>query len=179
MRSLVLAAAATFISSAYATPWGLGGLWGGKYDPTQCLCEDSATYLVNGFASLISAYNNATANAILANNLVDYSDSILSLQGLPLGGPAFPSKAAFEAGQGAQPAVPFNVIAIESFNCDTIAFRWNVTLPPNPVKGITILKASNSQGQKNTWQISTIFTEFNSIAWLQDIGGSVTFPSHA
>ena len=178
MRSFAIAAAATLIASAQAAPWGMGGLWGGHHDPTKCLSQDSAQYLVDGFGKLISAYTTADAEKMLANDLVDYSDSILALQSLPLGGPVFPSKAAFEAGQGSQPAIPFELLALEAFTCDTIAFRWETTLKAGAVKGITILKAENSQGQANTWQISKIFTEFNSITWLEGIGGSITPPSH-
>ncbi|EXJ73130.1 uncharacterized protein Z519_03557 [Cladophialophora bantiana CBS 173.52] len=178
MRSFTIAAAAALISSAYASPWAMGGLWGGKSDPTKCLNQATAQYLVDGFGKLISAYTDADAQKLLADNLVDYSDSINSLIGQPVGGPTFPSKAAFMAGQGSQPPVPFQLLALEAFNCDTISFRWLAGLQPQPVKGITVLKASNSQGQKDTWQISTIYTEFNSIAWLEDIGGNVTYPSH-
>ncbi|OAP58114.1 hypothetical protein AYL99_07204 [Fonsecaea erecta] len=178
MRSFTIAAAAALISSAYASPWTMGGLWGGKFDPAKCLTQPSVDTLVTGFGQLISNYTDALAETILADNLTDFSDSINSLIGQPVGGATFPSKAAFEAGQGSQPPVPFQLIAIEAYNCDTISLRWIAGLQPQPVKGITVLKASNSQGQKDTWQISTIYTEFNSIAWLEDIGGNVTYPSH-
>lgn len=175
MRSFVtLAAAATLFSSAYAAPWGFWG-WA---NPGKCLTPDSAQYLVNGFGKLISAYTDADANRLLADDLTDYSDSINSLIGAPVGSVTFPSKAAFMAGQGQQPPVPFQLLALEAFNCDTISLRWLGGLQPEPVKGITVLKASNAQGQKDTWQIKTIFTEFNSISWLKDIGGTVTLPSH-
>lgn len=180
MRSFAAIAAATLISSAYAAPWGSGGLWGGKHDPTKCLTSDSATYLANSFKDLIVAYSQAEADKVLADDLVDYSNSILSLQGLPTtGAPVFPSKAAFEQGQGAQPSVPLNIISIDAFNCENVTFRWNAAFPaPNSVNGITHLQASNTQGQQDTWQIKTIFTEFDSITWLKAIGGSVNFPSH-
>jgi len=179
MRSLitVAATAAALMSSASAAPWG--GFWGDwSPNPGTCLNTISVNYLVTGFGGLLSNYTTAAAETLLADDLTDFSDSINSLIGSPVGPATFPSKAAFEAGQGSQPSVPFQVLAIEAVTCDTIAFRWLVGLPPNPVKGITILKAENSQGQANTWQIKTIYTEFNSIAWLQDIGGNVTRPSH-
>ncbi|OAL35651.1 hypothetical protein AYO20_05032 [Fonsecaea nubica] len=178
MRSFTIAAAAALVSSAYAAPWTMGGLWGAKFDPTKCLTQGTVESIVDGFGKLISAYTDADAQRLLADDLVDYSDSINSLIGAPVGTATFPSKAAFMAGQGSQPPVPFELLAIEAYNCDTISLRWIGGLQPQPVKGITVLKASNSQGQKDTWQISTIFTEFNSIAWLQDIGGNVTYPSH-
>ncbi|KAK4947026.1 hypothetical protein LTR10_014168 [Elasticomyces elasticus] len=175
MRSFAtVAAAAALVSTAAAAPFGWGD-WAAP-NPATCMSNATVQYLVAGFGSLLSDYNTDVANTILADDLVDWSDSINSLIGAPVGNPTFPTKAAFEAGQGAQPAVPFEVLAIEAYTCDTIAFRWLVPLPPNPIKGITILKTENSAGQADTWQIKTIFTEFNSIAWLEDIGGSVTYP---
>ena len=180
MRSFAIAAAAaSLVSSAYAAPWGAGGLWGGSSNPSQCLTWTSANYLATGFQGLIVSYTTANAEKLLAADLVDYSNSILSLQGLPLGGPAFPNKAAFEQGQGSQPSVPLEILAIDSFNCQNVSFRWSASFGgPNIVNGITHLTGENTQGQADTWQIKTIYTEFDSIAWLKAIGGSVTFPSH-
>lgn len=146
MRSSTIAAAAAVIGSAFAQPWGHGGLWGGKGDSTKCLNYDSAKYLAEGFQGLIVAYTTANAEKLLANDLVDYSNSILSLQGLPLGGPAFPNKAAFEQGQGAQPSVPLVIQAIDAFNCQNVTLRWNANFggPNKTVNGITHLTASNS-----------------------------------
>jgi len=178
MRSFItIATTAALVSSAAAAPWGPGGGWWGKPNPGKCLTQESAQYLVDGFEGLISAYTDANADKLLSDDFSDYSDSINSLAGIPVGQVTFPNKAAFKAGQGAQPPVPISTLAIESVTCDTIALRWLVPLQPEPVKGITILKASNAQGQKDTWQIKTIFTEFNSISWLKDIGGKVTLPT--
>jgi len=179
MRSSTIAAAAALVSSAYAVPWGSGGLWGGgKGDPTKCLNWDTANYLATSFQSLIVAYSSTVADKVLADDLLDYSNSILSLQGLPLtGAPAFPSKAAFEQGQGSQPSVPLVILAIDAFNCQNVTFRWNANFGgANSVNGMTHLTASNSQGQKDTWQISVIYTEFDSLAWWKAIGGTVTPP---
>lgn len=43
--------------------------------PTICLTNTTANYLVNGFASLLTAYNNDTANALLSSDFTDTSDS--------------------------------------------------------------------------------------------------------
>lgn len=175
MRSFITVAA--LVSTAAAAPWG--GFWGDwSFNPGKCLTPASTQYLVNGFGGLLSNYTTANAEKLLSDDFTDFSDSINSLIGAPLGNATFPNKAAFEAGQGAQPAVPFQVLAIDAVTCDTIALRWLIPLPPNPIKGITILKAENSQGDADSWQIKTIFTEFNSIAWLTDIGGNVTLPQH-
>ena len=143
----------------------------------SCLCLEVATEIVNDFLSLISAYNNDTANALLADSFVDTSDSINYLAGIPLGGPTFPSKAIFELGQGSQPPVPISLLNIDAVTCDgVIAFRW-VGYPATAqleVKGINILYTVNG-GDKNSvgpggWQISQVFSEFNSAAWITDLG---------
>jgi hypothetical protein len=89
----------------------------------------------------------------------------------PLGSTTFPSKAAFIAGQGSQPPIGFNVLAIEAATCDTIAFRWTAVLGTGltPIKGINILKASNKGGKKDTFQIKTVYSEFNSGLWKQEL----------
>ncbi|EXJ95063.1 hypothetical protein A1O1_00181 [Capronia coronata CBS 617.96] len=179
MRSFITiaAVAASLVASAHAAPWGNGWLFG-NLNPTKCLNKQTAQYLVDGFGGLISAYTMENAEKFLADDLTDISDSINSLSGIPIGNVTFPSKQAFEAGQGSQPPVPFQLLAIEAVTCDTIALRWLAGLQPEPVKGITILKAENPRAQKDTWQIKTIFTEFNSASWVKDIGGNVTLPSY-
>ncbi|KAL2395257.1 hypothetical protein ABEF93_002811 [Exophiala dermatitidis] len=177
MKSFTTLIAIALVSSAHAAPWGhLGDFWG-IFNPTKCLNQQTAQYLVDGFGGLISNYTTANAEKYLGDNFTDVSDSINSLSGQPVGSVTFPSKQAFEAGQGSQPNVPFQLLAIDAVTCDTIALRWVVGLQPEPAKGITILKAENPKQQKDTWQIKTIYTEFNSIAWLKDIGGNVTLPS--
>lgn len=146
-------------------------LWG--YDP--CLTAGSASCLVDGFASLLTAYTNATANSLLANSFTDTSDSINFLGGYPLGSTTFPSKTAFELGQGSQPAIGFKVLNIDAVTCNVIAFRWEAILgTSSPVKGIDILYAANNGGN---WQITSVFSEFNSATWVQEIGGTCTTPS--
>lgn len=51
----------------------------------SCLTNATASNLVNGFASLLTAYTNATANALLASDFTDTSDSINFLAGNALG----------------------------------------------------------------------------------------------
>lgn len=143
----------------------------------NCLPAGVAQQLVNGFLSLISAFNSDTANAILADNFMDTSDSINYLAGIPLGSPTFPSKAAFEQGQGSQPAVPISLLKIDAVTCDgVIAFRW-VAFPATgklEVKGINILYTVHSGGKDSRgsggWQISQVLSEFNSAAWIVDLG---------
>ena len=75
------------------------------------------------------------------------------------------------AGQGTQQPIGFNVLAIEAVTCDTIAFRWTAVLGQGatPIKGINILKTSNKGGKKNTVQIKSVYSEFNSGLWKQEL----------
>jgi len=142
----------------------------------QCLSAGDAAYLVSGFASLLTDFQASVANAILADDFTDTSDSINFLAGIPLGSVTFPSKAAFIAGQGAQPPIGFDVLNIDAVTCNVIAFRWVASVGSQqfPVKGINILYASKSS---SGWQIDTVYSEFNSGAWVNDIGGTCTPPA--
>lgn len=80
-----------------------------------CLCDDEANNIANAFGSLVSNYNNATANGLFVDDFVDYSESINSLKNGGCAGPidllseAFTSKSDFETQSAAQPPVPFEV----------------------------------------------------------------------
>ena len=140
-----------------------------------CLDSTSAAYLTNGYGSLLSAYTNATANAILASTFTDTSDSINWLAGIPLGGYTFSSKAAFIAGQGTQPAIGFNVTEI-MFSCTEVAFRWTASVGRKafPAKGINMFTTSNLNNTAAGWQIQNMYSEFNVGAWETDIGRTCT-----
>ncbi|KEF63550.1 uncharacterized protein A1O9_01528 [Exophiala aquamarina CBS 119918] len=140
--------------------------------PDTCLTSTTASDMVNGFASLLTAFDVNVANSLLASDFTDTSDSINFLAGIPLGSTTFPSKEAFIAGQGTQPPIGFTVLNIDAVTCDTIAFRWAATLgPQTPIKGINILNVSNLNGTSTGWQIKSVFSEFNSGTWSQQVGG--------
>jgi hypothetical protein len=145
-------------------------------DPGHCLGPSDATYLVNSFASLLTDFKVSVANETLANDFTDTSDSINWLAGIPLGSTTFPTRAAFIAGQGSEPPIGFDVLSIDAVTCHVIAFRWvaSVASQKFPVKGINILHATRCSGE---WKIDTVFSEFNSAAWVSDIGGTCSVPS--
>lgn len=136
-----------------------------------CLDSTSAAFLTNGYGSLLTAYSNATANAILSTSFTDTSDSINWLAGIPLGGFTFSSLSAFIAGQGTQPPIGFSVTEI-MFSCTEVAFRWVATvgLKKWPVKGINMFTATNLNNTAAGWQIQNMYSEFNVGAWEIDIG---------
>ena len=94
-----------------------------------------------------------------------------------LGSLTFSSKAAFLAGQGAQPNVPFAILNLWN-TCDAVIIRWISRQLPLPVQGISIAEVQpaiagqgggvGSGAQK--WQIKAVLAEFNSGAWLGDLG---------
>ncbi|KAK5071453.1 hypothetical protein LTS08_004804 [Lithohypha guttulata] len=143
----------------------------------SCLTSSDATTLVNGFQSLISNYTLATAEKLLSNDFTDTSDSINILAGYPLGSTTFPSKAAFEAGQGSQPALPMTILSIDSVDCTKVGFRWTITIDPTKpvVKGINSI-ASSYNTTTRAWQIKTVYSEFNSCHWMNLIGGTCKGP---
>jgi len=141
--------------------------------PKPCLNATSAQRLVSGYSGLLTNFTKLNANKFLATNFTDTSDSINFLAGIPLGNVTFPSKAAFIAGQGSEPAIGFKVINIDAVTCDTIAFRWEAILGTKaPVKGINIMVGTHSPA--NGWQIKTNYAEFNSAVWAKEIGGNCT-----
>jgi hypothetical protein len=86
---------------------------------------------------------------------------------IQLGAPTFPGLQAFIAGQGSQPPIPSITTLDIFFSCNKIAWRWLATgigSGQYEVKGIDTFTVT-PQGQ-----ISQIFAEFNSGAWLGDLG---------
>lgn len=61
---------------------------------TPCLHGDDVDTLVAAYTRMLSSWNDTDAK-YLADNFVDYSDSINILAGIPLGSPSFPTKEAF------------------------------------------------------------------------------------
>jgi len=150
----------------------------------QCIPYDVAIEIENQWISTLTAYNSAVAANLLAPELVDYSDSINYIAGIPLGGPTFPSAQAYEAGQGSQPPIGLTVLGTDAITCDgVIALRWVAQVGQNvyPAQGITILnavkKGNDAVVGPTGWQLAQIHTEFNSAAWLVDIGGTCPPPS--
>lgn len=159
-----------------------------------CMRDEQATTVANNFKTLISAYTNETANAVMTTNVVDYSDSVITLMDsacpasppvdskLPftaLGTATFATRAAFEAGQAGQPNITFEMLNVWH-NCDTVTLRWRSSTPnPGPadvaatqeqVTGIIVLETKfNGWEADQPFLIETVFSEFNSGAWLYDL----------
>ena len=77
---------------------------------TPCLHSEDVDTLVDAYVRMLSKWNDADAK-YLADDLVDTSDSINILAGIPLGSATFPTKQAFIDHQHTQvrPSFPFTI----------------------------------------------------------------------
>ncbi|KAK3899273.1 hypothetical protein C8A05DRAFT_18268 [Staphylotrichum tortipilum] len=150
----------------------------GKCNDTRhapCLRPEDVNTLVDAYTRMLSKWNDEDAK-YLADNFIDRSDSINILAGIPLGSPTFPTKEAFIDHEHTQPDnLPLVVTHKSPFSCDEIALIWQATfgVAQKQVRGVTILGATKDKGY---WQIKSIDVEFNSLAYLLDIGGSFKMP---
>ncbi|TKA73889.1 hypothetical protein B0A55_03786 [Friedmanniomyces simplex] len=187
MRNSIIASTALLALGAIAAPNG-GQPWNGwGYNGNgRCMNDAQANIVANNFRDLIAAYTNSLANAVLTPNVQDYSDSVIELidGGCPsgpdaLGSATFNSRANFEAGQGGQPNITFELLNVWH-NCDTVSLRWRSSEPnpgPGPapavqeqVTGIVVLETTfNGWQSAQQFLINTIYSEFNSGAWLYDL----------
>ncbi|KAK5119959.1 hypothetical protein LTR85_007035 [Meristemomyces frigidus] len=184
MRSNIITAVSVLACRAFALP---------QPNNDACMRDAQANTVAKNFEALISAYTNATANAVMTADVVDYSDSVISLMdsacptSAPAGSPlpfvalgtaTFDSRSDFEAGQGGQPNITFELLNVWH-NCDTVTLRWRSSTPnPGPaapatqeqVTGIVVLETKfNGWQSAQPFLIQSIFSEFNSGAWLYDL----------
>ncbi len=173
-----LLAASALFTSTLARPWQSYRDFAPPGTATNCMQDADVNHLVTSFALLVnSTFDPALAADVLNVAFTDYSDSINFLTGQQPGSPTFNSLIQFDAGQGGQPTVPFEILNIEAATCDTVAFRWMAYPGPYSVKGITIFNAVQANGTSNGWQIKTQYAEFNVAAWTNDTpGGACVAP---
>ena len=152
----------------------------------DCMTGAEAQQVADNYAELIRDYSDELAIDALAKDFTDYSESVNSLintcpQGkaakagpVPLLSASFTNRKKFMVGQGQQPAINFKQLNIES-NCNFITIRWETTntapIPtPRPVVGIILLQTEKAPaGNKYPWIINTVYSEFDSAAWLQNL----------
>lgn len=150
----------------------------------QCVSDAEADTIAADYAALIVSYSDALADAVLAVNFTDYSESVNTLinscpQGdaakpLPLLAPTFTSRDQFKIGQGQQPSINFERLNLWH-SCDTVIVRWQTTntapIPePKPVVGLISMEViKNTNGTGKPWLIDTVYSEFDAGAWLQNL----------
>ncbi|KAK5072499.1 hypothetical protein LTR64_005028 [Lithohypha guttulata] len=169
--SLIAAAACTLASSAFAAPaWSA---W-----PSNCLAQGTATDIVNQYVTILNHYDvkaaNATAQTLLADDYIEISDSILSLEGQPLNQTTFAGKQLYINGVlNAPPVEGISTLQVLVAGCDQILWQWVFTGIGSKVAQV---KGFNLFGLNAQNQIKTVHLEFNSIAWGLDTGYQVIFP---
>ncbi|KAI3398118.1 hypothetical protein diail_9871 [Diaporthe ilicicola] len=139
--------------------------------------NDTVAALVNGYAQVVGNYSEALAQSFLYKDFKDTSESINVLAGIPLNATTFPSKQAFMASQATQPKIPVVAAGTYAVTHDTVVIRYTQTFGAGQVvAGIAILGFICDQGDRQ-WKLKEINTEFNSLVYFKDIGGSCTNPS--
>lgn len=149
----------------------------------NCISQYAADKLVSEYIGVLSHQNtdlgtpNETAQAILDDNYTETSDSILSLEGQPLGTATFVGKALYIASTlGAPPVTGINTIAVYPICPDKILWQWLFTgigSKQYEVKGFNLFQITPAG------QINQTYVEFNSFAWALDTGYTITFPTQA
>lgn len=172
-------ALAAFAATAAAAPWANWGVSHGLNYPrttSNCMSDSDATKVANNFKTLIAAYSDSFSNKTMAVDFVDYSDSVMELINGGCEGPevlgtaVFSSRAEFQAGQGAQPPIPFEII--KTWNaCSAVTIRWQSAQTPQLVTGIIVIEVVKNADKKASqkWLIKTVYSEFNSGAWLVNL----------
>jgi len=145
----------------------------------DCLSQSEAESIVSQYSSLLSHSDpttaNATAQALLADDYVEISDSILSLEGLPLGSATFVGKQVYIGGiLNSPPVLGINTLEVLVAGCTKVLWYWNfldVGSGEYEIKGFNLFSITPAL------QINQTNLEFNSIAWALDTGYQVIFPT--
>lgn len=175
VSSALALAASLLAGSAVAQSWA-------QPRDAFCLCDSDADQIGQDFADLISNFNQTFAEQVLAPDYTDQSDSVNTLidnggtSPIPLGALTFATKAAFISASAQQPPVPFKILQTWH-TCDTVIIRWVANPPTAPgvssaeqVQGFDALIVEPSTTGFQPYQIKTTYGEFNSGAWLVDLG---------
>jgi len=138
----------------------------------------NATEIIDGYISILEhspsvEAANATAQALLSETYEEISDSILTLEGLPLGTVTFQGKDTYiESTLGAPASSGIETILIIPA-CGYITWHWvfyGIGSMEYEIKGFNLFEIT-AAGQINTTRL-----EFNSIAWGADTGYVTLFP---
>ena len=171
MRSAIIAAA-TLAVGALANPTYP---YFQKRDCNDtCMTYDQATVVANNFKTLIAAYTDDLAEQVMAVDFTDYSDSVTSLinsgctSPVPFGSQTFTSRASFMSGQAAQPAIPFEILNLWYACTGPVVIRWRSAQTPEIITGNIVLETNRGNGSE-PWVIQTVYSEFNSGAWLVNL----------
>lgn len=180
---------ATVTSAAVTVTVTKGGDNEGPHPTGRCLSDDKAQEFVDAFKDLLehtsypggqlgpagSGYHFNVSAKYLSPNFTDYSDSINWMAGIPLGSVTFPSRDAFDKGQGlGQPELKVTTKFVHH-GCKHVTWKWNAVPPSNAsVMGINHMIIND-----DLTQIVENHAEFDNAAWLYSFGLQCKPPSSA
>ncbi|EME80663.1 uncharacterized protein MYCFIDRAFT_124835, partial [Pseudocercospora fijiensis CIRAD86] len=136
-----------------------------------CMTKEEAHIAADIFRRLIQEYTHDLALEALTEDFVDYASSvnIIINKGAAhpksMDAPTFASRAAFIDGQGKQPQIPFETIKVFP-GCRHVSMRWKTDRSANGHASEVDTIVSNTYN----WRVSHIWSEFNSAAWLVNLG---------
>lgn len=177
MRSFAIAAG-LFAVAALANPMNVARSEPCDDDAPPCMTYDQASVVAQNFRQSIKNYSNESTIEHFTEDFVDYSSSVNTLIDGGCTGPVdlnsatFTGREDFMAGQGSQPTIPFKILNLYH-TCDTVIIRWRSQGPgqsPEPVTGIIVIEAEYQKSKTDPWLIKTVYSEFNSGAWLVNLG---------
>jgi len=152
----------------------------------KCMTDDEADDVAAYFRDLIRGYTIEQALAGLTEDFVDYSSavSIVINKGAAepnnILEPIFTSREQFMNGHGKQQPIPFETTNVWH-NCNgTVSMRWYTTRSGQgqateaaaiALPGMVVLETIPAEeGNVYPYRIHTIYSEFNSAAWLVNLG---------
>jgi hypothetical protein len=179
MRSFILPALALFTLSTIAAPAPSTG----TNSQSTCMTEADAKKVANNFKDLINLdFNKTLAREALCEDFHDYSDGVNELINAGCKGPntlgeaTFSSRTEFINGQSTQPPIPFDILNLWH-TCSTVIMRWRSSAPGHVkpeqlVTGIVVIETTPNPDASSTqpFLMETVYSEFNSGAWLYDLG---------
>ncbi|KAK5937864.1 hypothetical protein PMZ80_009993 [Knufia obscura] len=175
MKFAAALASLAVLAAAAPAPSGLEGRNGDK----GCVSREHVQYLVDQETVFLQhtdlAAAQAAADAIFAADIEEYGDSINSLRQAPLGTIVETDKVTYVNDTLSTPAIPQIDSLSLTVDCNQFVWQWRfygIGPGPNPyIQGFTLVKV-NSAGL-----INYQYVEFNSLAWAENSGYTVTPPT--
>lgn len=150
-----------------------------SYRSDQCLSEEEAQQWLKSFIGVLGQTDpnrNQTADEIIADQFVEYSNSILSLSGRALNGqPAAASKEAWTQGVLNAPAAQGIETRDVVVGCNKIVWHWSFQKVGAGIYQSNGFNLFTMTRKGTQLQASRLDLEFDSIAWGLNTGFGVTY----
>ena len=148
-----------------------------------CMTSADAAKVAATFkATIDQPFSTSLVDAAFTSDFTDYASGVNPLidsgctAPLSLTSATFTSRDAFIKGQSSQQPINFDILNTWN-NCDTVMLRWRGSgnlgpvQPNEDVTGMIVIEAVPSTTSASyPWLIQTVYSEFNSGAWLYDLG---------